>query len=68
MNPALHDCLDALAQASLALENGWQREASVHYLEASVAAGEAFPLSSPESAALGVLLGAVGSMVNGARS
>lgn len=66
MNPALHDCLDALAQTSRALENGWRREASVHYLEASLAAGEAFPLDSPQSEALGVILGAVGAMVSGA--
>lgn len=60
MNPALHDCLDALAQTSLALENGRQRSASIHYLEASEAAAEAFPLYSEESSALGVLLAAVG--------
>ncbi len=66
MNPALHDCLDALARMSLALENGWQREASVHYGTASLAAGEAFPLDSPASEALGALLAEVGTMVSGA--
>lgn len=66
MNPALHDCLDALAQTSLALENGWQREASVHLLEASVAAAEAFPLGSPESEALGCILRVIADAAEGA--
>lgn len=68
MNPALHDCFDRLAQTALALENGWQREAGIHYLEASVAAAEAFPLKSDESEALGVILAAVGRSIPAERA
>jgi len=40
--------------------------AEAAYLDASFAAGDAFPLGSPESAALGVLLDAVEPMAKGA--
>jgi hypothetical protein len=40
--------------------------AEAAYLDASFVAGDAFPLGSPESHALGVLLDAVGPMVTGA--
>ena len=57
---ALYDALgfmrDALG-AALGLTGGCP---SSLLLDASVASGEAFPLASPESEALGVILGAVG--------
>lgn len=57
---ALYDALgyarDALG-AALGLITGFP---SSSLIEASVAASEAFPLDSPQSEALGVILGAVG--------
>ena len=63
---ALYDALGFMRDAlGSALTLTWGCPSSL-LLDASVAAGEAFPLSSPESEALGVILGAVGLMVNGA--
>lgn len=65
---ALYDVLNCASMAVLAAEGGRSRAAEQAYLEASIASGDAFPLDSDESRALGVLLGAVGTMVTGARS
>jgi hypothetical protein len=69
VNPvALYDVLNCASMAVLAAEGGRVRAAEQAWLEASFAVGDAFPLDSDESRALGVLLGAVGTMVSGARS
>ena len=67
MNPmALYDVLNCASTAIIAAEGGQGSIAEQAYLEASFAAGGAFPLDSGESRALGVILGAVGAMVSGA--
>jgi hypothetical protein len=67
MNPvALYDVLNCAATALIAAEGGQHSIAEQAFLEASYATGDAFPLDSGESRALGVILGAVGAMVQGA--
>jgi predicted RNA polymerase sigma factor len=67
MDPmALYDVLNTLSLATLAAVDGGTREAEEAYFEASVAAIGAFPEGSPESAALNVILGAVGARAMGA--
>ncbi len=67
MNPvALWQVLNCAATALNAAEDGLTGIAEQAYLEASLAAGDAFPLNSRESEALGVILAAVGGMVTGA--
>lgn len=58
--PALYDALNCAASAVLAAEGGETAKAETALLEASVAADDAFPIGSPESRALGVLLAAAG--------
>lgn len=67
MHPvALYDALSCASLALLVAEGGENRaKAETALLEASVAASEAFPLDSPESRALGLILGAVDTMVSG---
>lgn len=62
------DVLNCASTAVIAAEGGMCSIAEQAYLEASFAAGDAFPLDSEESRALGVILGAVGAMVSGAVS
>jgi hypothetical protein len=66
MNPAaLYDALNCASLAVLAAEGGRSREAEEAYMEASVAAMDAFPDGSAEAAALNVVLGAVGEAARG---
>ena len=61
---ALYDTLNCAAGAVLARE-GWDyAKAETALLEASVAAADAFPLNSPQSAALGAVLAIVADFVN----
>jgi hypothetical protein len=55
----LHETLDCLAQAALAVENGWPYSAETHLLGASAAAPDSFPEGTPEADALNIILGAV---------
>lgn len=60
MNPvALYDALNCASYAVLHAEAGDQKHAEITLLEAQVAASGAFPIGSPEAAALGVILAAV---------
>ena len=66
MDPmALFDALNCAATALISSETGRDSIAEQAYLEASFAAGDAFPLDSRESEALGLILAAVGGMVTG---
>ena len=66
MNPvALWQVLNCAATALCSAEDGLTGIAGQAYLEASFAAGDAFPLDSRESEALGLILAAVGGMVTG---
>lgn len=60
---ALYDVLNCASTALISAETGNDRIAEQAYLEASFAIGDAFPLGSRESEALGVILAAVGGMV-----
>lgn len=53
---ALCDTLAELSSCLFSAVNGEQAEAAVFHLEACLAAADAFPLGTPESGALGVLL------------
>lgn len=53
---AAADTLSELAACVFSIAAGELAEAEVFRLEASVASADAFPLASPQSAALGVLL------------
>jgi hypothetical protein len=53
-------------ELAVAASRGGDKDAVAYWLDASIASGDAFPLGSPESEALGVLLDAVGPMVTGA--
>ena len=60
INPAaLYNFGDCFSYAILAAEGGDTAKAEVYALEAAVALASAFPLSSPESGAGGVILAAV---------
>lgn len=63
---AFYDALNCASLAVLAAEGADSARAETALLEASVAASEAFPLSSAASEALGVILSEVGVMVSGA--
>jgi hypothetical protein len=66
MNPVdLYDALNCASLALLAAEGGDVIRAQSSYMEASIAALGAFPGGSPESAALNVILGAVGDFARG---
>jgi hypothetical protein len=59
VNPvALYDALNCLSLAVLFAESGDTGRSETALLEASVAAGDAFPAGSPEADALGVILAA----------
>lgn len=58
--PALYDALHLMALAVLFAEGGDDAKAETARLEASIAAGDAFPAGSPEAEALGIILAAAG--------
>lgn len=62
---ALYDVLNCMSTALIAAQGGQQGIAEKAYLEASFAAGDAYPLNSPKSEALGLLLADVGATVTG---
>ena len=66
MDPvALYDALNCASMALIAAEGGDTAKAETAYLEASLAAGEAFRPGSPGSEALRVILGEVRAMAAG---
>jgi hypothetical protein len=65
---ALYDVLDCASLAIQYAEDGRTGAAREAYVKASLAAGDAFPLDSEESRALGVILAAVGGMAAGSEA
>lgn len=66
MNPVtLSDALNCASYSLVLAEGGNQPKAEEAYLEASMAAMDAFPAGSPAAGALNVILGAVGDMARG---
>ena len=66
MNPAaLYDALNTMSVCVLAAEGGRFAEAETAWLEAGLAAPEAFPPRSPQGDALNLILRAVGDMALG---
>jgi hypothetical protein len=63
---AFLEFLFKLELAVAASRGGDQAGAETFWFDASLASGDVFPLGSPESEALGVLLSAVDPMVTGA--
>ena len=63
----LYDALDKMALSVLASLEGGTREGEEAYLEASVAAPEAFP-QGPLADALNLILGHIGDMANGVKA
>ena len=63
---AFLEFLFKLELAVAASRGGDQSGAEAFWFDASLASGDVFPLESPESQALGVLLSAVGPMATGA--
>jgi hypothetical protein len=62
---ALYDALNCASYAVVLAEGGNQPKAEEAYMEASVAAMDAFEEDSPEAAALNLILGAVGALAQG---
>jgi hypothetical protein len=65
---ALYDVLDCASRAIQAAEDGNTRAAREAYMSASVATGDAAPLNSRLSEALGVILEYVGGLTAGSEA